>query len=140
MYLCTEKITFVMKKVILFVLAVLTLGACQESLEDKCARECVEFTKRKCPSAVAQDIVVDSMTFDRASHTIQYYYKLTGDSDREDAYLKDQARDLLKNALKNTTQVMSYKEAGYNFRYIYYSEKNPETVYLDILLTEKDYQ
>ena len=129
-----------MKKVILFVLAVLTLGACQESLEDKCARECVEFTKRKCPSAVAQDIVVDSMTFDRASHTIQYYYNLTGDSDREDAYLKDQARDLLKNALKNTTQVMSYKEAGYNFRYIYYSEKNPETVYLDILLTEKDYQ
>ena len=129
-----------MKKVILFVLAVLTLGACQESLEDKCARECVEFTKRKCPSVVAQDMVIDSMTFERTSHTIQYYYKLTGASDRPDAYPKDQAKDLLKNALKNTTQVMSYKEAGYNFRYIYYSEKNPQTIFLDILLTEKDYQ
>ena len=129
-----------MKKVILFALATLILGACQESLDDKCARECVEFTKRKCPSAVAQDMIIDSMTFERASHTIQYYYKLTGASDRSDAYLKDQARDALKNALKNTTQVMSYKEAGYNFRYIYYSEKNPQTVYLDILLTEKDYQ
>ena len=129
-----------MKKVILFVLAVLTLGACQESLEDKCARECVEFTKRKCPSAVAQEMIIDSMTFDRASHTIQHYYKLTGSSDREDAYLKDQARELLKNELKNTTQVMAYKEAGYSFRYIYYSEKNPENVYLDILLTEKDYK
>ena len=129
-----------MKKVILFALATLILGACQESLEDKCARECVEFTKRKCPSAVAQDMIIDSMTFERASHTIQYYYKLTGASDRSDTYLKDQARDALKNALKNTTQVMSYKEAGYNFRYIYYSEKNPQTVYLDILLTEKDYQ
>ena len=129
-----------MKKVILFVLATLILGACQESLEDKCARECVEFTKRKCPSAIAQDMIVDSMTFDRASHTVQYYYKLTGASDRPDAYPKDQAKDLLKNALKNTTQVMSYKEAGYNFRYIYYSEKNPQTIYLDILLTEKDYQ
>ena len=129
-----------MKKVILFVLTVLTLCACQESLEDKCARECVEFTKRKCPSAVAQDIVVDSMTFERASHTVQYYYKLTGTSDRIDAYPKDQAKELLKNALKNTTQLMVYKEAGYSFRYIYYSEKNPQTVYLDILLTEKDYQ
>ena len=129
-----------MKKVILFVLAVLILSACQESLEDKCARECVEFTKRKCPSAIAQDMIVDSMTFDRASHTVQYYYKLTGASDRPDAYPKDQARDALKNALKNTTQLMAYKEAGYNFRYIYYSEKNPQTTYLDILLTEKDYQ
>ena len=129
-----------MKKVILFALATLILGACQESLEDKCARECVEFTKRKCPSAVAQDMIIDSMTFDRASHTVQYYYKLTGASDRPDAYPKDQAKDLLKNALKNTTQVMSYKEAGYNFRYIYYSEKNPQTIFLDILLTEKDYQ
>ena len=129
-----------MKKAILIVLAVLTFSACQESLEDKCARECLEFTKRKCPSAVAQDMIVDSMTFDRASHTIQYYYKLTASSDRADAYLKDQARDALKNALKNTTQVMAYKEAGYSFRYIYYSEKNPQTVYLDILLTEKDYQ
>ena len=36
-----------MKKGILFMLAVLILSACQESLEDKCARECVEFTKRK---------------------------------------------------------------------------------------------
>ena len=129
-----------MKKGILFMLAVLILSACQESLEDKCARECVEFTKRKCPSAIAQDMIVDSMTFDRASHTVQYYYKLTGASDRPDAYPKDQARDALKNALKNTTQLMAYKEAGYNFRYIYYSEKNPQTTYLDILLTEKDYQ
>lgn len=129
-----------MKKGILFMLAVLILSACQESLEDKCARECVEFTKRKCPSAIAQDMIVDSMTFDRASHTVQYYYKLTGASDRPDAYPKDQARDALKNALKNTTQLMAYKEAGYNFRYIYYSEKNPQTTYLDILLTEKDYK
>ena len=129
-----------MKKVILFALVTLILGACQESLEDKCARECVEFTKRKCPSSVAQGMLIDSMTFARATHTIQYYYKLTGTSDRSDAYPKDQAKQLLKEALKNTTQVMAYKEAGYSFRYIYYSEKNPKTVYLDILLTEKDYQ
>ena len=56
-----RKITFVMKKAILFVLAVLTFSACQESLEDKCARECIEFTKHKCPSAVAQDMIVDSI-------------------------------------------------------------------------------
>ena len=129
-----------MKKVILFVLAALTLGACQESLEDRCARECLEFTKRKCPSAVAENMVIDSMTFVRATHTIQHYYKLTGVADRADGFQKDQAKELLKGALKNTTQVMAYKEAGYQFRYIYYSEKNPQTVYLDILLTEKDYQ
>ena len=129
-----------MKKIILFALTTLILGACQESMEDRCARECVEFTKRKCPSAVAEEMIIDSMTFDRASHTIQYYYKLTGASDRADAYLKDQAKQLLKDALKNSTQLMAYKEEGYQFRYIYYSEQNPKTVYLDILLTEKDYQ
>ena len=85
-------------------------------------------------------MIIDSMTFDRATHTIQHYYKLTGVSDRADAYPQDEARKLLKNELKNTTQVMAYKEAGYSFRYVYYSEKNPQTVYLDILLTEKDYQ
>ena len=109
-------------------------------MEDRCARECVEFTKRKCPSAVAEEMIIDSMTFDRASHTIQYYYKLTGASDRADAYQKDQARQLLKDALKNSTQLMAYKEAGYSFRYVYYSEQNPKTVYLDVRLTEKDYQ
>ena len=129
-----------MKKIILFALTTLILGACQESMEDRCARECVEFTKRKCPSAVAEEMIIDSMTFDRASHTIQYYYKLTGASDRADAYQKDQARQLLKDALKNSTQLMAYKEEGYQFRYIYYSEQNPKTVYLDVLLTEKDYQ
>lgn len=129
-----------MKKGILFMLAVLILSACQESLEDRCTRECVEFTKRKCPSNVAPEMIIDSMVFDRTSHTILHYYKLTGTSDRTDAYPKDIAKELLKEELKNTTQVMMYKEAGYNFRYIYYSEKNPQTIFLDILLTEKDYQ
>ena len=128
-----------MKKVILFVLTTLILGACQESLEDKCARECVEFTKRKCPSKVAPEMIVDSMVFDRTSHTILYYYKLTGASDRADAYQKDQARELLKNELKNTTQVMTYKEAGYSFRYVYNSTKNKVTLF-DVTFKQKDYQ
>ena len=129
-----------MKKIILFALAALILGACQESLEDKCARECVEFTKRKCPSAVAPEMVIDSMTFDRATHTIQHYYKLSGVSDRADAFPQDEARRLLKNELKNTTQVMVYKEAGYSFTYTYYSAKNKGTQLFKATFRKSDYQ
>ena len=129
-----------MKKIILFVLTAFLFGACQESLEDRCEREAKEFTRRNCPTMITDEIMMDSMAFERATHTIHYYYKLTGNSDRADAYRKDEVKDLLRKALKNTTSVQNYKDEGYNFNYIYCSEKDPKTVWFKVLLTKKDYQ
>ena len=128
-----------MKKIVLFVLTALVFGACQESLEDKCEREAQEYTKRNCPSMVAPEIMLDSLTFERESHTIHYYYRLTGTSDRADAFKKDEATALLKNELKNTTSLQIYKDAGYNFTYTYRSEKDPKTIWMEMTFTAKDY-
>ena len=47
--------------------------ACQESLEDRCAREAKEFTSAKnCPSKIEKNINIDSLTFERETR-IGYY-------------------------------------------------------------------
>ncbi len=134
-----RKIAFVMKKTILFMLTAVALGACQESMEDRCEREAREFTRKNCPSMIADEIMMDSMVFERATLTVHYYYKLTGHSDRADAFKADEVRKVLKDALKNTTTLQPYKDEGYSFAYTYRSEKDPKTVYFDVVLTKKDY-
>ncbi len=128
-----------MKKTFLLLLAAAALGACQESMEDRCDREAKEFTRKNCPTMIADEIMMDSMAFERSTHTIHYYYKLTGNSDRADAYNKDEVKELLRKELKNTTAVQDYKDEGYSFEYSYRSAKDPNTVYFDVLLTKKDY-
>jgi PBP1b-binding outer membrane lipoprotein LpoB len=129
-----------MKKSILFVLTAIVFAACQESMEDRCEREAKAFTRKNCPAMITPEIMMDSMTFERASRTIHYYYKLTGLSDRSNAYNKEEATKNLKEALKNTTTVQAYKNEGYNFTYTYRSEKDPKTIWLEVKLTKKDYE
>ena len=128
-----------MKKIILFVMAAAVFSACQESLEDRCEREAKEYTRKNCPAMIAEEIMMDSMTFDKATHTIHYHYKLMGNSDQAGAYKKDEVRQLLKDALKNTMSVQVYKDEGYKFQYTYRSEKDPQVIWFDVVLTNKDY-
>ena len=72
-----------MKKLCIIASFALFLMACQESLEDRCAREAQEFTRKNCPSKLDKNINIDSLTFERATHTLHYYYTLTGIADRE---------------------------------------------------------
>ena len=55
-----------MKKLLLFA-TLLLLTACQETLEDRCARECKEYTQKKCPVLVTNGVTLDSMTFNTAA-------------------------------------------------------------------------
>ena len=128
-----------MKKSFVLMLAAIIFGACQESFEDRCEREAKEFTRKNSPAMIAEEIMMDSMTFERATHTVHYYYKLTGHSDRADAYNKEDVAKALKEGLKNTTSLQIYKDEGFNFCYTYRSEKDPKTVYFEVLLTKKDY-
>ena len=129
-----------MRKTILSAIAILLLTACQESLEEKCEREAREYTRRNCPAKVEENVVVDSMTFDRNTHTIHYHYRLTGLADKEGALDANQARQLLLKALKNTTALQACKDADYNFAYTYRSEKEPQRTWLDIVLRPEDYK
>ena len=119
--------------------AMLIAVSCQESLEDRCAREAKEYNDKKCPAKVLDGVTIDSLVFDRSTHTLNYYYTFSGMSNNKEMMSKINPRKILVDELRNSTKVQAYKEAGYNFHYIYFSASTREKL-ADILVTEKDYK
>ena len=119
----------------------LSLSACRNSLEDRAAQECKEYTEKKCPTPVVNDTRMDSMVFEPSTRTIHYYYSLVGNADNEQVInsKKSELRKALSDALKADTGTKGYKDAGFNFRYTYRSGNSPSKVLLDEKYTEKDY-
>lgn len=116
------------------------ISSCQETIEERCVRECREYTKTKCPLPCDKYTTIDSLVFDADSHTLIYYYTLKAEADSAGLISVENARNALLQETKNSTKIRLYKEHGYSFRYIYHSQRNPETVLLDILLKKEDYQ
>ena len=129
-----------MKKTVVLLLSIVLLTACQESLEDRCAREAKEFTEKNCPRAVDKEIVLDSMAFEKSTHTISYLYTLMGTLDDPQRIDSKHFRELLLMEVKNSTNLKLYKDAGYSFRYCYYSEKENGTKLFEATFRESDYQ
>lgn len=120
-------------------LAALMMVSCQQSLDDKCAKEAADFTQKKCPSRIDDNTQIDSMTFDKSTHTLAYWYKLTGKADNPEIFKRNDLRKGLVSQIKNSTALQAYKDAGYSFRYVYVSEKEKK-VYFDTTVSKKDYK
>ena len=117
-----------------------TMAACQESLEEKAAQEAQLYTQKNCPAKMNDNLILDSLTFELGTHTLHYYYTLTGMADSVGLLDEEIAKQALLTELKNTTSMMAYKEAGYQFAYTYHSQKNPNTTLFEITFGKKDYQ
>lgn len=128
-----------MKKYLLFTLSLLTFTACHESLEERAARETAEFTRKNCPTAVSEYIINDSMTYDKDTRTIHYYYTIKGKADTT-AIDWSQARPELIKGVKSATNLRVYKDNDFNFAYTYYSSKNKGKILIDVRITPKDYK
>ena len=128
-----------MKKIVWIAAAIVLMTACQESLEDRCEREAKDYTAKHCPTLVAKNIVMDSMTFNKSTHTITYAYTLSGDIDDSAVVNGVNTRDLLLNEVKNSANLRLYKEAGYNFRYVYFSKKKKGTQLFNTTFRQSDY-
>ena len=132
-----------MKKFFLFASAILLLTSCQESLEERAAREAREVTESKCPMPVGDNMYLDSIVFDIPTLTQTQYFRFTGRSDN-DSIIQDIRRNDLKGVLiqelKNTTSYKALMKRGVCFRYIYRSNNDPQKVYLDITVQKEDYQ
>ena len=126
----------------MFLLACAALfAACQESLEERAAREARELTENKCPMPVADDMVLDSVVFDIPTLTQSQYFRFTGEKDNDSLEIDiDNARKLLVAELKSLPTYKPLIKRGVNFRYVYYSTRNPQKIYLETLLTKEDYQ
>ena len=106
--------------------AALALSACQESLEDRAAREAKEYTEKNCPVQINEAIVTDSMTFDKQTLTLHYYLSVKGPADTTAIANSEIKEDMIK-ALRGTTSVRPYK-------------KHPGEKLFETTITKNDYK
>ena len=123
----------------LFIMTAL-LVSCQETLEERGAREARDYTEKHCPAPVAQHVTMDSMLFDKVSHTFGYYYTLSGPLDDSTYINRNNPREMLLKQVKNSTNLKIYKDADYNFRYVYYSAKHKGVTLFDETFKPQDYK
>ena len=128
------------KSIISLATAVLLLTACQETLEEKCQRECKLYTKKNCPAQLDKNVIIDSLTFEASTHTLHYHYTLTGQADSVGILSQEEVKKALLGQLRNSTTMKSYKDEGYTFTYTYHSQRRPSLVLFEQTLTKKDYQ
>lgn len=124
-----------------FIFIAIASTSCQESIEERAMRDAKEFTKKFCPTPPENDVITDSIVFDRASRTQIYYMTFTGaiDDSKSIDDNKVKLRELLLETILSNTSLKAYKEAGFNFRYVCRSQKENGRILLDIEYTEKDY-
>ena len=129
-----------MKKILLIVWGVLMLAGCQESMDERCAREAKEYTKKKCPAVITTGVTIDSLIFYADSRTLTYYYTVEGVLDDYEALKTHDLRGMMLKELRNSATMKEYKEAGYNFSYVFWSTKNKGTRLYEATFREKEYQ
>ncbi len=132
-----------MKKTTTLLLATLLgLAACQhESFDERCGREAREYTEKQCPRRMDDYTMMDSLTFDRASRTLTYYYTMEGMLDTDSMATPEFGEALettLRKHIVNSVDLRSYKKEGLNFCYQYNSKSTGKVRY-KVLFTPEDY-
>ena len=118
------------------------LTGCYENIDDRAERECKEYTKKNCPTPEQNNTILDSLTFDRATRTINHYYTLTGASDDSAKFVGNypQLHEALVKEQKNFTNMKIYMDEGFNFAFIYHSQKNKSVVLFHDTVKPEDYR
>jgi hypothetical protein len=110
------------------------------TLEDRAAKMAADYTERYCPTPPENYVVTDSVTFDRDTKTFNYYYRFTDKADNIETINKSKKlldKELTEGLRENTTMKV-YKEASYNFNYVFRSNKTGNILYSKHL-SAKDY-
>ena len=126
------------------VMVAIVLVSCQESLEERAAREAKEMTESKCPMPVDNNTILDSVVFDIPTLTQTQYFRFIGESD-DSSRLEEisgayDLKELLIRELKGQTSYKTLMNRGVNFRYVYRSTRQRDKIYFDFTLTKEDYQ
>ncbi len=105
----------------------------QETIEDRCEKECKEYTERHCPMLITDDLILESMYFERSTRAICYNYFVNDNCNKRfDNLDSGQMKNVLINELRETASMKDYIDNGFNFHYIYSSK------ILDITITKDD--
>lgn len=116
----------IMKKLIILSLACCILAACHESLEDRAARECKEFTEKNCPQRLQNGMIYDSLVFEPQSRTIHHYYTITGAGDNPEVFRKKKGElhKAEKESIESDVSTKTYRDRGFRFKVTVRSQKN----------------
>ena len=132
-----------MRKMLLLAMSAFILFSCQESLEERAAREAREVSENKCPMPIGNNMYLDSIVFDIPSLTQIQYFRFIGDTDNDSMVVAMRDADLkgaLIQELKNTPTYKTLMKRGANFRYIYRSTKDRSKTYFDFIISKSDYE
>lgn len=114
--------------------------SCQESLEDRAERESKEYTAKFCPTPVENNVITDSLVFDKKTRTQYYYLTFTGEIDN--AELMEEFKSKISVGLLEQTrsnpQTKVYKDAGFSFAYVCRSQSTGK-ILLNLKYTKKDF-
>ena len=121
-------------------LMAVTVG-CQESFEDRAARETAEYNKKFCPLRVDASTTLDSIAFDKATHTKRSYFTLEGAADNKEraALNASMIRESLVSEIKNSPNELKFKEAGYSYYFVYRSASEKGATLFETTITKEDY-
>lgn len=125
---------------ILGLLVLLVIGCNQESLEERAQREYQEYTRKNCPRNQENNVILDSMVFDKESRTLIEYSRVTNENDNEE-FIRSRKERLDEGCIQATRQNVSNKQlrdAGFSFRYILRSHSSGKVLY-DKTVTKDDY-
>lgn len=131
-----------MKRILLATIIIACLASCKHaSLEDSAEKMANEYTERYCPTPVNDMQRTDSVTFDRNTHTFNYYYTLTDKADDPVAVssVKKSISNALLKELRENTSLKAFKDAHYAFRYVFNSQSN-KTILLELTFKANDYK
>ena len=116
-------------------------GCKKESFGDRMVRETRENTEKMCPMEVDQDTMLDSMAFDKGSHTLLYYYSLHGFLDFDSLYTDDVVeahRETLIRDIRNSVTLRDVKKGKANFKCVYLSASTGK-VLLQYIIPAEEY-
>lgn len=108
----------------------LFLSSCQESIEERAARQAKEYTERYCPTPVMNYSRTDSVVFDRNRKVYIYYLSFCDmlDDPKVIDENRDRITDMLTQSVRESTGLKNFVEAGFRFEYVCHSEKEPRKV------------
>jgi hypothetical protein len=136
-----------MKKIfpaILYLLLLIHLTSCQESIEERLAKEAQDYTEKFCPQPVdaANIVYIDSMTFEKGNPSqIVYNYSVHADSTAVVEIKKKQQElyQTLLTSVRNSVDLKTAKEEGITIVH-HYIQADTKAPIFTFHFTRKDYQ
>lgn len=125
-----------MSKILLSIsaLTLFLLSSCQETMVERAQREAYEYTRKYCPTPPVNYVITDSVAFNVSKETYIYYCTFTDRLDDEQVIHdnKQVIEDALRKSILESTNMKPFVEAGFHFRYICRSQKNPDNIILEV--------